>query len=197
MACARLQSGDIGKRMLSDVWQNLIALSDVLVGFDKNALKAFVVENHLYWFWSVLRDYLYNIRIWVYVIPPALLLQYFWPIDKNQKTFSRHFFFDALYPMLFRAVSITAVTSLIVEFYFQYLPFLNTGLLDDKPLWLQAIGVFLTLDLMFYVFHRLLHENKYLWQFHKVHRSAVELNPMTNSKEDYWRSGWTTILDRI
>lgn len=44
---------------------------------------------------------------------------------------------------------------------------------------LYTLSLFVVSDFTRYVLHRLLHTNKYLWQFHKVHHSAPVLNPLT------------------
>lgn len=44
---------------------------------------------------------------------------------------------------------------------------------------LYPLTMFLVKDFFVYVAHYLLHRNKYLWQFHKVHHSAETLTPIT------------------
>ncbi|MCE9531901.1 MAG: sterol desaturase family protein [Planctomycetes bacterium] len=62
------------------------------------------------------------------------------------------------------------------------IPFLQTGLIDGQPAWLQFIAYFVAVDLTFYVFHRVMHSTKPLWVFHAVHHSARRFNPMTNHR---------------
>lgn len=44
---------------------------------------------------------------------------------------------------------------------------------------IYPVTMFLVKDLFVYIAHYLLHKNKYLWQFHKVHHSAETLTPIT------------------
>lgn len=51
----------------------------------------------------------------------------------------------------------------------------RTGL-DVYPIALQVILALLIGDLMYYLLHRLMHQTSWLWQFHGVHHSSVELD---------------------
>lgn len=46
-------------------------------------------------------------------------------------------------------------------------------------MYLYPIVLFLVKDFSIYVTHYLLHRNRYLWEFHKVHHSADTMNPFT------------------
>lgn len=46
-------------------------------------------------------------------------------------------------------------------------------------LWLYPLTLFLVKDFFVYVAHYLLHRNKFLWEFHKVHHSATTMTPIT------------------
>jgi len=62
------------------------------------------------------------------------------------------------------------------------LPFLQTGVLDGQPGWLQIIVYLIAIDFGYYVFHRVMHSTKTLWVFHAVHHSARRFNPMTDHR---------------
>ena len=57
------------------------------------------------------------------------------------------------------------------------------------PVWLQLLLLFVFLDFWTYWYHRALHSNRYLWQFHKVHHSQKELSAYTNFR--------VSLLDRM
>jgi sterol desaturase/sphingolipid hydroxylase (fatty acid hydroxylase superfamily) len=52
-----------------------------------------------------------------------------------------------------------------------------------QPFWLQFIEVILLSDLLIYWGHRLQHNNKFLWRFHKVHHSAEHLDAIAAYRE--------------
>src|SRR6185312_10222289 len=60
------------------------------------------------------------------------------------------------------------------------LPFLNTGLLDNQPVWLQGGVTFLAIDFTAYASHRLRHRVECLWFFHAIHHSQRVMNPLAN-----------------
>jgi sterol desaturase/sphingolipid hydroxylase (fatty acid hydroxylase superfamily) len=63
--------------------------------------------------------------------------------------------------------------------------YLNFGMVEQnmfsyqQTLLLYTLCLFVCSDFTRYVLHRLLHEVKFLWEFHKVHHSAKVLNPLT------------------
>src|ERR1700754_459921 len=43
-----------------------------------------------------------------------------------------------------------------------------------------TVLVFMAGDLSFFFFHMMMHRVSWLWEFHKIHHSAIELNPLTS-----------------
>jgi sterol desaturase/sphingolipid hydroxylase (fatty acid hydroxylase superfamily) len=68
-------------------------------------------------------------------------------------------------------------------------PWLEVKALAALPLWVQLSIVFVATDLWIYWWHRLQHESRIVWQFHKTHHSQVHLNVMTTFR--------ATIIDRM
>lgn len=56
---------------------------------------------------------------------------------------------------------------------------------SEQPLWLQILVVVLVMDFCKYIIHNLLHRIPWLWEFHKVHHSIVDLDWIGN-----WRFHW-------
>ena len=56
----------------------------------------------------------------------------------------------------------------------------SLALMQDTPLWLQAVVFFLLKDFIEWNIHRLLHRTPWLWEFHKLHHSIVELDWIGN-----------------
>jgi sterol desaturase/sphingolipid hydroxylase (fatty acid hydroxylase superfamily) len=50
------------------------------------------------------------------------------------------------------------------------------------PVWLQAITIFIVVDLVRYMNHRFQHKFDWWWQFHKIHHSALEVSALTSSR---------------
>jgi sterol desaturase/sphingolipid hydroxylase (fatty acid hydroxylase superfamily) len=57
------------------------------------------------------------------------------------------------------------------------------------PAWVELGLLFVFWDFSVYWYHRSLHGNRYLWQFHKVHHSQEQLNAFSNFR--------VSLLDRI
>jgi len=59
------------------------------------------------------------------------------------------------------------------------------GVMSDKPFWIQFAVLLPLFDFLQWLVHNLLHRVPWLWQFHKVHHSIVELDWIGN-----WRFHW-------
>lgn len=68
-------------------------------------------------------------------------------------------------------------------------PWLEVRALADLPVWIQLVVLFLFTDFCVYWWHRLQHESRIVWQFHKTHHSQVHLNVLTTYR--------ATVIDRI
>src|SRR4051794_7933869 len=150
-----------------------------LLPFSSHDLKSMFIDAGLLPVWEILRDYIFDFKGWIFGILPCLFLERFLPASRGSR---RALFFDWIYPiangiLIFPFVNIFVIE--VSDFYHQTLPFLNTGLLDNSPLWVQGIGAFLIADLMLYISHRLKHQIKWLWYFHSIHHSQENLNAMT------------------
>jgi len=68
-------------------------------------------------------------------------------------------------------------------------PWLEIKALADLPGWAQLLILFVVTDFCVYWWHRLQHQSRIVWQFHKTHHSQVHLNVMTTFR--------ATVIDRI
>lgn len=57
-----------------------------------------------------------------------------------------------------------------------YLPEFSVGVLLQKPVWAQAIGIILILDFFFYWMHRAKHRWQWWWRLHETHHSPREMD---------------------
>lgn len=63
------------------------------------------------------------------------------------------------------------------------------GFMKDQPLWLQFLVFLLAYDFLQWLVHNLLHRVPWLWEFHKVHHSIVEMDWIGD-----WRFHWFEIV---
>lgn len=64
----------------------------------------------------------------------------------------------------------------------RWFPWLNLGLAQSLPIWLQIlIAIFLD-DFLAYVSHVCRHKFRFLWHFHALHHSQENLNPLTTKR---------------
>ena len=59
-------------------------------------------------------------------------------------------------------------------------PLVSWQVLAGQPLWVQLPILILVLDLMQWVVHNLMHRVPWLWEFHKLHHSAEEMDWLSN-----------------
>lgn len=159
-------------------------LQDAIVSFlgiDLPAIKATVIEAGGTETWAVL-THLSDPRILLLGILPCLILERLFPAADYKAHKGGNLLLDFLYPIpqIFIPTAIVGSGAFLAKYIsVTYLPFLNTGLLDGKPLWVQALGAFLIVDFMFYWSHRMRHEVRWFWHFHAIHHSQKLLNPAT------------------
>jgi sterol desaturase/sphingolipid hydroxylase (fatty acid hydroxylase superfamily) len=122
---------------------------------------------------------------WMFISPLLLLGVERFYAEKGRPWITPNLLTDALVGLL----RFLAITFLFSEFIFgsqafvrAHLSFLNTGLLDDVPAWVQVLVMFVALDFAYYAFHRLMHSTKVLWVFHAVHHSQRRPNPLLQNR---------------
>lgn len=155
-----------------------------LLGIDLPAIKAAVLETGGPKAWEVL-TYLTDPKMLLLGLLPCLILERLLPASTDKAHQGGHMLIDFLYPVprIFIPTAVLGLGTYAAKYISSnYLPFLNTGLLDGKPLWLQALGAFLITDFMLYWSHRLRHEIPWLWHFHAIHHSQKKLNPLTTHR---------------
>lgn len=112
------------------------------------------------------------------------LLEIIIPWRKNQKIIRKGFYLDLFYLFfnffLFSLVGYNALSNVGVELFNDFLAQFGVKNLvainiDKLPTAVQYILLFLLADFIQWNVHRLLHKNKYLWKFHKVHHSVTEM----------------------
>lgn len=126
--------------------------------------------NYFYW--------LLGLSILVFVLEITT------PWRKDQKIFRKDFWLDAFYILfnffLFFLIGFNALSNVGVElfedilFYFG-IPSIVAIEIQDLPLGVQLLIMFVVADFIQWNIHRQLHKKSWLWEFHKVHHSVKEM----------------------
>jgi len=114
------------------------------------------------------------------------LLEALIPWRKKQTVFRKDFWLDGFYMFfnffLFSLIIYNAASDVIVNLFNDGIKMLSGGFdlqavnpLNNLPLWAILLIGFVVRDFVQWWIHRLLHSNKWLWQFHKVHHSVEEM----------------------
>ncbi len=148
-------------------------IEDAYVGYANFFLKEVLTPSwHNYFYWLVGASLL----IWVAEI--------LFPWRKNQPLIREHFWLDALYLFwnyfLFALIAYNALSMVAVNAFSDFLGIFGlTNLVALNvatwPKWSQLLFIFVFRDFMQWAIHRLLHNVKWMWEFHKVHHSIKEM----------------------
>lgn len=112
------------------------------------------------------------------------LLEIIFPWRKNQSIFRKDFWLDTFYMFfnffLFSLVMYNALSNVAVELFNQFLGLFGiTNMvaiqIQNSPIWVQFLIMFVVADFIQWWVHVMLHRVPWLWKFHKVHHSVVEM----------------------
>lgn len=154
----------------------------------RDVAKAFFFAHHGDAVWTIARDHVFNRDLWLLAFIPAVVLEVVAPAEEQSPNRRAELWLDFFYPVfvaIFAAPFVAIFVAGIQDFYTARLPFLNTGILDGKPIWMQAVGAFLITDFMFYLCHLIRHKVRWFWYFHAIHHSQEALNPMTTHRSHF------------
>ena len=132
------------------------------------------IDGHLNW-------YMY----WLLILSLAVYtLEVFFPWRKEQSRIRKDFWLDTFYMYFNLFLFPLLIFKFAAEKTFQgvtyllnsmNLDFLVQNRVEDFPVWLQILVLFLIRDFTHWNVHRLLHRVPLLWRFHKVHHSVKEM----------------------
>ncbi len=114
------------------------------------------------------------------------VLEIIFPWRKEQSVFRKDFFLDLFYMFfnffIFNLIAFVTLSNgfenllkkglSLIDFNIESLQLIN---INEYPLFLRLILFFLITDFIQWNVHRLLHYNKWLWNFHKVHHSVKQM----------------------
>jgi sterol desaturase/sphingolipid hydroxylase (fatty acid hydroxylase superfamily) len=109
-------------------------------------------------------------------------LEHFWPLAKDRKSRIMHLLNNS--GLLMIATAANFFISFILINWVQYVEKYDIGLMNLINLsnTAKAITGVIILDFTSYFIHRGIHRMKFLWRFHKVHHSEIDLDSSTAFK---------------
>ncbi|PZO39229.1 MAG: sterol desaturase family protein [Pseudanabaena frigida] len=113
------------------------------------------------------------------------ILEWQFPLRKEQKHFRQGWLTDVAH-FFFNHILINAGTYLIAAFLYVFFKGVISPSLQQavrsQPALLQFIEAFFIAQLAFYIVHRLAHTVPWLWRFHAIHHSSVELDWLASAR---------------
>ena len=141
------------------------------------------------------------------IVIAILLIEHIRPWRKLQKRFREGFWVDLVYNMfsfaLFNLIGGAAAYVLIVLPFEDFLAYaFNVEyplvyIIDEVPGWARFILLVLASEFSSYWAHRLEHNVNFLWQFHKIHHSALELDVMNAQRLHWLEHLWLSLFSYI
>jgi sterol desaturase/sphingolipid hydroxylase (fatty acid hydroxylase superfamily) len=111
------------------------------------------------------------------------------PRVPGQPLFRKGWVTDAVY-LVVNSKYAAAVLSYLTALWVQRTdPIFAKQWLASWPWWVQFAALLVSIDFVKWCIHNLLHRIPFLWEFHKVHHSIVEMDWVGN-----WRFHWVEIL---
>ena len=111
------------------------------------------------------------------------------PRVPSQPLFRQGWFVDAVY-LVFNSKYAAVVLSYLTALWVQRTdPIFARQWLASWPWWVQFAALLVSIDFVKWLIHNLLHRVPFLWEFHKVHHSIIEMDWVGD-----WRFHWVEIL---
>jgi sterol desaturase/sphingolipid hydroxylase (fatty acid hydroxylase superfamily) len=121
----------------------------------------------------------------VFVVFSALI---FWPLEElfeGEKS-ARPKLKDIAYLWFYQSYGLWLAAGIVYEIAFllrQLLPAPWLTAVQQQPFWLQAAEALLMAEIWVYVAHRLSHRSAFLWKFHQVHHTVVDMTWSASSRQ--------------
>lgn len=111
-----------------------------------------------------------------------LTLEHFWPHSKDRKNRIGHLVNNS--GLLIISTVINFFISFILIAWVEYVERNNIGLMNLLNLsdTVKAFLGIIVLDFTSYFIHRLIHKSKFIWRFHRVHHSEIDMDSSTSFK---------------
>ena len=114
-----------------------------------------------------------------------VLIERMWPHDPDQLILRREWKLDLVY-YVFNHLMITVMLLITTMFSGRLFGWAVNdhvqAAIRSQPAWLQFIEVLFAADFVQYWGHRMMHENKYLWNVHAVHHCPARMDWLSGSR---------------
>ena len=116
-------------------------------------------------------------------------LERFWPRVPGQAVFRKSWLSDAVYLVFNSKYAGVLLGYFTVLWIIRVDAMLPKGWLVKWPFLAQFLMLLVSMDFIKWCTHNMLHRVQFLWEFHKVHHSIVEMDWMGD-----WRFHWVEIV---
>jgi len=133
----------------------------------------------------------HHVEIWlanpqVYLLVAGLLLvSWVIPAVKLNERWSASLATDYFYGIVYSLLLFPAFAvffTLLDGVLDRWFPWLNLGLAEVLPIWLQIVIFIVIDDFLQYISHYCRHRFRFLWHFHSLHHAQENLNPLTTKR---------------
>jgi sterol desaturase/sphingolipid hydroxylase (fatty acid hydroxylase superfamily) len=112
----------------------------------------------------------------------------FWPLEEifEGEKAKRPHLKDLAYLWFYQSYGLWIAAGIVYEIAYllrQLLPANWLAFVQSQPFWLQAAVALFIAEIWVYIFHRLSHRFEFLWQFHKVHHTVIEMTWSASSRQ--------------
>jgi len=118
-----------------------------------------------------------------------IALERIWPRVTHQRVLRKGWLSDAVYVIFnskYAGVLLGYLTSLWIS---RIDGMFAKRALAGWPWWAQFVALLISIDFLKWLIHNLLHRVPFLWEFHKVHHSVIEMDWMGD-----WRFHWVEMV---
>lgn len=118
-----------------------------------------------------------------------IVIERIWPRVPNQPLFRKGWLTDSIYVVFNSKYAGVLLGYLSLRWIGPVNTAMSYSWLGGWPWWSQFVVFLLSIDLIKWGIHNLLHRVSWLWEFHKVHHSIAEMDWMGD-----WRFHWGEII---
>ena len=104
------------------------------------------------------------------------------PADRGQKLFRQAFFLDLFWYTVFEGAVLGLVIGAIIDTIDNRTNISRLRLVSDWPIAAQLAFFWVTHDFYIYWFHRVQHQNRWLWRIHEAHHSGKDVDWLSGAR---------------
>lgn len=117
-----------------------------------------------------------NFLIIIFAASVLIILERVIPYNKGQKFIREGFFNDFILYNFIQSFILGILISYFIQLIDNAADLSKYRLFAVLPVWLQVVFFLITHDIYIYWFHRLQHNNKFLWRIHEAHHSTKHVD---------------------